>query len=91
MSLSYLRDNIVKALQEKADAASSRAMNNHPLSHQSTDTYAMQSVDALSEARAFLVAMNIVNKSYNDMIEPEKKQQQDEEDSQPKPEQEPIY
>lgn len=82
MSLSYLRDNITKALQERADAASTRAMNNHPSTHSSADTYAMQSVDALSEARAYLMAIQIVSKAYQDLIEPEKKAGQEDDQTQ---------
>lgn len=90
MSLSYLRDNITKQLQERADAASTRAMNNHPSTHSSADTYAMQSVDALSEARAYLTAIQIVSAAYKDMIEPEKKPDMNE-TQQAKPKGETLY
>lgn len=90
MSLSYLRDNITKALQERADAASTRAMNNHPSTHNSADTYAMQSIDALSEARAYLYAIQIVSTEYKNMIEPEKKPDMDE-TQQARPKGESIY
>ena len=90
MSLSYLRDKIIKELQEKADAASSRAVNNHPSGHTNTDTYAMQQIDALSEARACLIAIQVVGAAYRDMIEPEAKAKQDEAEQQPRSK-EPIY
>ena len=90
MSLSFLRDNIITAIQERADAASTRAMNNHPAGHQSADTYAMTSIDALSEARALLTAIAIVRNEYSRLVEPERAAKDDAEVQDKKP-MEPIY
>lgn len=91
MSLSYLRDAVIKDLRDKADAASTRAINCHPSSHLSADTYAMQQIDALSEARAYLYAIGIVNAAYKLMTDPDKPEDKVEQAEQNKPPQEPIY
>jgi hypothetical protein len=82
MSLPYLRDGIMRRLQERADAATSRAINirvrpaSETIPAMSCEEYAMIQVDALTEARVLLQAIHIVNDEYNRMTQPEKVQEQ---------------
>lgn len=80
MSLSFLRDAIVKSLQERVDARVNAAVNIRPrpastdLDAMTSDEYAMQAVDMLAEARAYGEAARVVIAEYNRMVEPEKTQ-----------------
>jgi hypothetical protein len=78
MSLSVLRDSIQRKLQERADAATSRAINmrvrpgSADIPAMSCEEYALTQVDSLTEARVYMMAMQIVTDEYRRMTEPEK-------------------
>lgn len=78
MSLSYLRDAIIKTLQARADAATNRAINmrvrpaSHDIPAMSADEYALYQTDVLSEARTYAEALRLVGAEYAKLIEPEK-------------------
>lgn len=88
MSLSVFRDSIRNALQERADSATTRAINMRVrpggggIPAMSCEEYALMQVDALTEARVYMLAVQVVTDEYRRMTEPEKAQQPVEE---PKP------
>lgn len=69
MSLSFLRDAITKALQERVDAATNRAINLRVHAESTADGYALIQADALAEARAFATAAQVVVDEYRKMTE----------------------
>lgn len=72
MSLSYLRDAVVKKLQERVDAATNRAINMRVNMESRADGYALAQSDALSEARAYAAAQQLVIEEYKRLTEAEK-------------------
>ena len=78
MSLHFLRDNIARRLQERADNASTRAINmrvrpaSEAIPAMSCEEYALLQVDALTEARIYMQAILVVTEEYRRMTEPEK-------------------
>lgn len=78
MSLSILRDSIRNELQTLADSATTRAINmrvrpaSETIPAMSCEEYALTQVDALTEARVYMTAIQIVTEEYRRMTEPEK-------------------
>lgn len=71
MSLSYLRDAIIKSLEERADKLANVAINFRVQAVTSTDEYAMNVADTLAQARAYTDAIKIVIAEYKKMTEAE--------------------
>lgn len=92
MSLSYLRDNILKALQELVDARTNDAINMRPryadpsMAAMTTGEYAMQQINTLAEARALALAARIVADEYKKITQPEKTGEKEKTEAQPKSE-----
>lgn len=72
MSLSYLRDAVLKKLQERVDAATMRAINMRVNMESRADGYALSQADSLSEARAYAEAAKLVIEEYKRLTEAEK-------------------
>lgn len=64
MSLSYLRDAVIKRLQDKVDAAAEKAINMRVHQSSTADGYALTQADTLAEARAFAEAQKIIIDEY---------------------------
>lgn len=79
MSIEALRVNCIKAFQERADGATTRAMNmdirpaGQHIAATTAEEYALTSVRSLTEARAFLEAMRIVQNEFMKLTQPEEK------------------
>lgn len=77
MSLDSLRANCIKAFQARAETATAKAINlrprtaGHNMAAMSAEEYAMFSIDALTEARIFLEAQNIVTNEFRKLTQPE--------------------
>lgn len=69
MSLSHLRDSIIKHLTEAADSAANRAINMRVHAATQADGYALTQADCLSEARTYTEAARIVLAEYKKMTE----------------------
>lgn len=80
MSLPVLKDSIIRKLQEKADEATTRAINmrvrpaSESIPAMSCEEYALLQVDALTEARIYMEAIRVTTQEYRRMTEPEKAQ-----------------
>lgn len=80
MSLPVFKDSINRKLQERADAATTRAINmrvrpaSETIPAMSCEEYALGQIDALTEARVYMLAMQVVTDEYRRMTEPEKAQ-----------------
>lgn len=90
MSLDALRNACNKYFQERADAATSRAISirmrppSPNIPGMSAEEYAMTSIDLLTEARIWLEAQKVITNEYRKLTEPEKAPDQDEPPKQPR-------
>lgn len=87
MSLSYLRDAVLKRLQDRVDTVVQSAIDMRVQSMK-MDEYAMLQVDKLAEARALATAALIVGEEYKRLTEPAPKP---EDQPQPKTLAESVY
>lgn len=71
MSLAYLRDAIIKRLEEQADGRGQAAIDFRFQAEMTADQYAMMQVDRLAEARGITLAARIVKAEYKRMTETE--------------------
>ena len=69
MSISFFRDEIIKRLEARGDAAVNRAIAMRVTHDARADGYALWQVDTLAEARAFGDAINIVIQEYKRLVE----------------------
>lgn len=69
MSLSFLRESIIKSLQERTDKLAQSAIDMRVHHEMSADTYAMLQIDILAQARAYADAMRVVTAEYKKLTE----------------------
>lgn len=72
MSLDFLRQSIVKALEDAATERTNRAINMRANIGIPADQYAMMQAQTLAEAFALQQAARIVNAEYKKMTDPPK-------------------
>lgn len=76
MSLDALRQACVKAFQDRSDAATSKAVNmrprmaSHDVPAMTAEEYAMFSIDALTEARVWLMAQSVITAEFKKLTQP---------------------
>lgn len=79
MSLDALRQACIKSFQERADTATSKALNLRPraagqnLAAMTAEEYAMFGIDALAEARTYLECQRIITNEFRKLTQPEQK------------------
>lgn len=69
MSLSYLKDGVVRKLESRAAALAQEAIDYRIHPSMASDAYAMAQVDRLAMARGLTEAMNIVIAEYKRLTE----------------------
>ena len=69
MSLSFLRDAVIKHLQTLADAAAQSAIDMQVHPEMSSDRYALMQVNKLAYARGLTEAARVVTREYKRLTE----------------------
>jgi hypothetical protein len=88
MTLDLFRQNTLNALQAAIDNKTTAAVNMQAKQFTTVDQYAMSQAETLAEARALLLAQQVIQAEFTKLMKP---QQAESNASTPKPKTEEVY